>query len=193
MDKFEVLKELKMTDNVDYWSGEIVSQHSYVVCPAPTLPAAPTLGANHTPTSATMMKRMLKMKDGRTLKLVNDVRRIYDADKGDHHYQGKDVSMSNATHDLLNLLVQRIDYRNVILITLTEAAELLSVRRDHVNRKLDTLGGAIRVSGSTEGIKKGDIKIEINPAYGFRYERDAMPTARASAMNSWITTFLKQQ
>lgn len=185
---------LDLLDRVDFRTGELFESIAYVVTPSRLpLTAAPTLAAGATPTSASQMARLLVSKDGRTLKRINDVRRIYDADKGDHHYSGKAVSMTNAEYELINRLVQAIDYRNIIITPILEMAELLGVGRSHVHRKLAYLKGVVRVSGSTGGIRKGDIKVEINPAYGFRYERDALPTARASAMNHWISTFIRER
>lgn len=190
MDRFEVLKELGLIDQVNFWTGEITQRHSYAVRPMPALPAPPSLGLACTRMSTSRMERMLSNKDKRRLVRVNDVRRIYDADKGDHHYRGRTVGMTNAQHDLLNLLVQRIDYRNVIVGTLPELAQLLAVRPNHLNRKLSTLGGIIRVSGSTGGVRRGDLMIEINPAYGFRYEKDALPYVRAHVMERWIDSII---
>lgn len=174
-------------DRVDFRTGELFESIAYQPATSRlSLPAAPSLATVAGFTGQYQMERYLASKDGRTMKRVNDTRRIYDMDKGDHHLTGKPMVMSNRDYELINLLAQAVSYRNIILCTLSTAATLLQVSPKHVHRTLASLGGVVRVSTTREGIRKGHIKIEINPAYAFRYERDALESARANALNNWI-------
>lgn len=174
---------------IDYRTGEILSERRYE--PARWHgPAAPVPATVAELESATQMERFLQEKDQRQLKRINHCKRIYDTDKGDHHLEGRAVQMDNRTYARMSQLVERIDYRNIILTTPEDLAEYLGITKTNLHKTLSKLGILIRVEGPSQGIRKGSIRVRVSPAYGFRYESQGLTAAHSSAVQHWYRELL---
>ena len=173
-------------DRVDYRTGEILNGRRYITCPHE--PDTSALVPAFTPiTSVEGLERFFDHLDKRRLILRNDCRRLFDADKGNHHLHGTDIHLSPASYRLLSKLCDRLDYRNAIIAPVASLAASLGFRRPHLYRGLSSLGSLVRVHGS----RKGEIKIEVNPAYGFRYMAQDFGLARSASIQDWYQGLLQ--
>ena len=176
---------------VDYRTGEILEERVYASQPYETDRSAlsPCFTAC---TSHAALSRYMDGVDRRTLVLVNDCRRIYDLDKGNHHLYQRRIGFTSTQLVSLNRLVSRLDYANAIITTPTKLAASLCLHPKNIYRYLRTLKGMVRVLGPSEGMAQGSIKVLVSPAYGYRYPRAELATARAASLASWYRPALLQ-
>jgi len=188
MSQFQPLEDAR----VDLDSGELVVSRQYRSdrpYRADTQPVQPTFADIR---SIAGLRRFLDHVDRRTLVRANDCRRIYDRDKGNHHLQRRAIVFTNHQYGHLDRLVRQLDYANAVITTPVDLARRLGVRRNHLYRHLETLTPLVRVYGVREGMAKGSIRVDVSPAYGFRYPSPWFGLARAEAIQTWYLSLLQQ-
>lgn len=191
--KFEAYCLNELNDMVDYRTGEILTSRQYASQPMvrdDIDPIPPQFGAI---TSHTQMQRFMESKDRRRLEIFNACRSIYDMDKGKAVLEQSGVIFPTKMLLKLSRIVERIDYRNVIVTTPQELSDCVEVRFPNLHRELRSLRGLIRVHGTREGIAKGSIKVEVNPVYGFKYEASSMSYMRGEEIEIWYKSVAEDQ
>ncbi|MGM0694480.1 MAG: hypothetical protein ACQEUN_13880 [Pseudomonadota bacterium] len=178
----------ELDDMVDYRTGEILSTREYASMPMvweEKDPIPPPFGeiASHT-----QMQRFMASKDRRNLKLFNGCRSIYDMDKGRAAFERSGIVFPTKMMLKLSQLVERLDYKNAIVTTPLDLSTFLEVSHANLHRHLHSLNRLIKVRGSKEGIAKGSIKVEVSPAYGFRYETASLDYIRGEEVEFWYQT-----
>lgn len=183
-----VLRELQGL--VDFRTGEIVERLVYDTYPY--VPSTESLPPSFVDVASVHSRdRFMHHIDRRTLVVHNDTRRLYDADKGKHHYQGSAIGFSTQRLDKLNRLIQQLDYANSIVTTPYELARALRIERNNVYRYLASLGALVRVISPARGMAQGTLRVDISPAYGFRYSSAHCASARREAIASWYRPSLQ--
>jgi hypothetical protein len=175
---------------VNYRTGEIVERlvydsYPYVPCTEDIPPSFVDVASIHG------LDRFMHHIDRRTLVVRNDSRRLYDADKGNHHYQGSAIGFSTQQLNKLNQLIKQLDYANSIVTTPHELAQALRIERNNVYRYLASLGALVRVITPARGMAQGTLRVDISPAYGFRYFSTDFDIARRQAVVSWYRPSLQ--
>lgn len=106
-----------------------------------------------------------------------------DAALGVQFRQGVDCRISKPMMTLLLKLQDLVMYRNVILLTQAELACHLDVTKQNLLKTLSKLEcrGMLRVYTSRDGVRKGEIKLLLNPRVVFR----GYDTSRDAAIDTW--------
>ena len=78
--------------------------------------------------------------------------------------------MSKAQYANLKILIKLVDYTNIILISKAKLAKALKVDDNRLTRKLNQIKPYIQVV--TEGIRKGEIKIVVQPSLIFKCRKE---------------------
>lgn len=121
--------------------------------------------------------------DRRTLVTSDDLLAIYKEDAAQSRMNGTQLHFKKYQYKAMSKLVKIIDFRNIIIDTRANIAKALGVDKSNLIRDLNKLKGFLTYE--TEGMKKGEIKIEIAPMYGFRHQS---PRGR-----SWNVNFAKEK
>lgn len=177
----------ELGDTVDYWTGEIMEGRDYTTHP-------PSKIRNEAGTafsdivSHPQMEMFMSQKDRRRLKLFNNCRAIYDMDKGRACLEKSSATMSASTMEKMNRLINRLDYRNVIVARPREISHVLGIDHRNLYKHLRSLKGLVDWSGPSQGIKQGSVRVEVCPSYGFRYEAYLLDSAREKAVKAWYLT-----
>lgn len=184
MSTFEDLDGWLLEQAIDYRTGEMLDVRRYEVIPhAPDATAViPTFTDI---TSVAGLRRFLTHIDRRTLVRVNDCRRLYDQDKGNHHLHGTAIQFPTSRYGRLDRLVERLDYANSIITTPGDLARYLRVRRNNIYRYLSDLAPLIQVRGPRDGMARGSLRIDVSPAYGYRFPGEWFGLARQDAIAHW--------
>lgn len=175
---------------IDYRTGEILDQRAYAstAYQADTHTVLPSFDDVR---SVHQLEHFMAHIDRRTLVTVNDTRKIYDMDKGSHHLHGRQATFSNLQYARLNQLVSRLDYANSLITTPIALARFLRVRRDNVYRYLAPLGALVRIQGQRDGMAKGSIRVDLSPAYAYRYPKAELAASRQDAIEAWYRAILQ--
>lgn len=175
---------------IDYRTGEILDERTYASLPYRAQPD-PLLPSFANVRSVNQLGRFLAHLDQRTLVTVNDTRKLYDMDKGAHHLHGRQASFTNLQYARLNQLVSRLDYANSLITTPTALARHLRIHRNHVYRYLAPLGSLVRLQGHRDGMAKGSLRVDLCPAYAYRYPRAELRSSRQDAIEAWYRAILQ--
>lgn len=175
----------ELNDMVDYRTGEIMSSREYESMPVKWEDIKPTIPAIGSITSHAQMRRFMSSKDRRKLRLFNGCRGIYDIDKGKAWLDKSTAIFTTSMLERMFQLVERIDYMNTIVTTPQELCTSLKTRHSNLHRCLNSLGQLVRVNGPNDGLQKGNLRVEISPAYGFRYETSGFEYARKEKVVAW--------
>ncbi len=175
---------------IDYRTGEILAQRAYAstAYQAETHTVLPSFDDVR---SVHQLEHFMAHIDQRTLVTVNDSRKIYDMDKGSHHLHGHQATFTNLQYARLNQLASRLDYANSLITTPTKLARSLRIHRNHVYRYLVPLGVLVRVRGQREGMARGSIRVDLSPAYVYRYPKAELRASRQDAIEAWYRAILQ--
>ncbi len=102
-------------------------------------------------------------------------------------------TMTVAQFKVLRVLCDLIEYKNIIMITRSELCEKLECRDNHLNRKLKLVAPYIKVYNRKDGIRRGEIKIEVTPKFQYIFDMSWYDVARDDAIADWYyPTFTPQ-
>lgn len=183
----------ELNDMVDYRTGDILTTREYASHPMLREDRDRMLDPFGAIVSHTQMRRFMASKDRRRLNLFNGCRGIYDMDKGKACLEQGGIVFPTNLMLKLSSLVERIDYKNVIVTTPQDLSAWLEIKHTNLHRHLYSLKGLINVSGPREGVAKGSIKVKVSPVYGFRYEASDMDYVRGSEIEAWYLLALAKQ
>ena len=116
-------------------------------------------------TSINQMERFMESVDKRKLHRMNHSKSIHDMACGEAKRKGENLIFSVSQYRTIMKLVDNLQYRNLIFGSREELSKILGVTPGNVRRTLKKVESMLKV---TE-LKKGEYKIEISPAYGFRW------------------------
>lgn len=175
---------------IDYRTGEILDRRDYATTRYHPL-SEPVLPTFTDLRSVAGLSRFLDHIDRRTLVLRDDCRRLYDLDKGRHHLTGRSVAFPTSRYAKLTRLVRRLDYANSIITTPEDLVRHLRIHPKALYRYLGSLLPLVRVRGARDGMAQGTLRVDLHPAYGYRYPRDLIKQARSDAVQSWCRAILQ--
>jgi hypothetical protein len=122
--------------------------------------------------------------DKRKLVTYSATKHLHDSSCGAAVRGGGKAMFTLPQYKLLNKLIKALVYRNIVIGTKVSVAKKLGVEPKNLKRTLEVLDSLVVVQDV--GMSKGQIKILINPSYGFRYESDTINSARMSCERSWL-------
>ena len=71
-------------------------------------------------------------------------------------------------------------------------ANILGCSKNQLPRTLKNLEGTIKFETERQGMKRGHVKVIVNPAYGFKYPAKQLKYARGVALKSWMEDSIKK-
>ena len=125
--------------------------------------------------------------DKRTIIRINDVVKYHNHDCGVAERNGKKPYLSRHQAHLLERLVDKIIYRNVVYLSTESMCSFLNVSSKHIDRELKRLRGNIKIIPT----KRGEWRVEINPVYGWVYTRHGLFLTRQACIDSWVRGVIK--
>lgn len=142
---------------------------------------------------------MEAMVDKRTIRGPNhnDLLRFFESCLGHRalqHELFKDTGyMTVPQYKLLNALSQLVEYKNVIMVTREDLCEHLDCKDNNLIKKLNTVGDYIKVFTQREGVRKGEVKILINPMFFYIYEYGLYDKSRDGEVRKWYVEKAMEQ
>lgn len=122
--------------------------------------------------------------DKRRLTTISFTRMFHDMACGQAKRENTNIVFTVPQYKIMNKLIKGIRISNVIIGTKAEIANILGCKQCNINRALKPVSHLIRVE--TEGMSKGQMKIFVHPAYGFKYEKSLIYKARQLAISEWM-------
>lgn len=122
--------------------------------------------------------------DKRKVITIDHVRHFHDMNCG---AMVRDKAPNNFTlpaFKLMTKLVKNLDYANCILRSVSDMATLLGCGEKNIKRTLSVCGPLVRCADKKE-VKRGFVKLYINPAYGWKYENDVAYLTQQNAICDW--------
>lgn len=122
------------------------------------------------------------------MELFNDVDYWFNYEQGKAVLNKRKPTISVAMYKLLQVLVNNIQYRNVIIMNVETLSNTLHVDKRNLMTTINKLDKSfIRWESSKSNMNKGQFKILINPSYGFKYPINSLNYARERAVRQWLT------
>ena len=122
--------------------------------------------------------------DKRKLITYNGTRTLHDMACGQAKREKERVMFTVPQYKTLNKLIKGLVYSNIFVGAKSELANILVCKQCDIKRTLNTIKHLIRVQ--EDGMRRGEIKVLVHPAYGFRYESGIINIARRQAINDWM-------
>lgn len=110
-----------------------------------------------------------------------------------HELFGHIEGISVPQYRLLDSLGKIVQYKNVIMITRKDLCTHLKCRDDNLSKKLRLAEPYIKIFTQDTGIRKGEIKILINPKFFYIYEFDLYDLSRNKAIKEWYVDLMKSE
>jgi len=180
---------------VDVDTGEILTNYDdiYEVCEYKGASAKEKRYIKATsipPVSATCEEQVLdfmKYKlDGRVpMVTFSNNRTYFDADSGSARLERRPAHISKPQYKLLEKIVQNLTYRNVMIGNRKDIAKKLGLSESNLNTALKKVFGFVDVYTQRDGMRRGEIKIVIEPSIGFKYPYNSVMSARERAIMLW--------
>ena len=102
-------------------------------------------------------------------------------------------SMSVPQYKLLEKLGKLVEYKNIIMITRDDLCEYLNCKDNNLMKKLKPVSPYLKVYTQEDCIRKGEIKILINPKFFYIYEYGYYDMSREQEINKWYAEKLREQ
>ncbi|MCK2041948.1 hypothetical protein KZO83_04505 [Chromohalobacter sp. TMW 2.2308] len=117
--------------------------------------------------------------------IINDCLKIHSASKFYSFMNKRNTAkFTKGEYKKISLLVDQIDYENVILMTRKGLCELFGCKINNINRTLRNIDHLIEyeTSWGNDEVPRGYIRIVVNPAYGWK-QSDRL--TREQAIHKW--------
>lgn len=176
---------------IDTGTGELVAQYTETEVKYTSAERAYHAAGNVAPllmTSGNQLSDYIdKYIDKRKVVRRNDSLTVHDGVCGVAKRTGTAPHFTVPEFNKLFRLADGLMYRNLIIGTVEEVANLIGVSEAKVQRELQTLidKGLVRYFTSRSGMAKGHIKIIVNPTIGWVYESTFSAKARGEAIKEW--------
>ena len=126
-------------------------------------------------------------KKGNKMETFNDVDYWFNYEQGKAVLEKRKPSISVPMYKLLKLIVDNLQYRNIMIMNIQDTAKCLKVSDKHLKETLSKLSDDfIKCQSSRDGMYKGQFKILVNPSYGFKYPPNSLDSARSRAVRTWL-------
>ena len=127
----------------------------------------------------------------------NDLLRFFESCLGykvlKHELFENTTHMTVPQYKLLDKLGKLIEYKNVIMVTRKELCEYLGCKDNNLMKKLKLVGGYLKIYTQDDGIRKGEIKILMNPKFFYIYEYGLYDMSRDKEIQKWYADILREQ
>lgn len=124
--------------------------------------------------------------DKRKLVTFNNTRNIHDMACGIGVRANVKAVFTLPAYKTMNKLVQGLTLCNVVIGSKAEIAKILGCEQKNITQSLKPVKSLVRVV--TEGMAKGQMKILIHPAYGYKHQSDIINSSRNAAVRDWVKT-----
>lgn len=138
-----------------------------------------------------MQKFMSVMVDKRKIRKSNsnDLLRFFESCLGykalDHELFGDKEVMTIPQYRLLERLGPLVKYKNVIMTTREELCTTLNCRDKDFSRVMKTISGYVKVFTQRDGIRRGEVKVLVHPAFFYTYSYSLYDKSRKEAIADW--------
>lgn len=184
---------------VDENTGEILEIGYETVPYKHTEDIAPTVFLSGVRSVDDMDKFMKEMVDKRKIRGSNhnDLLRFFESCLGHkalkHELFERTAHMTVPQYKLLNKLGALIEYKNVIMITRKDLCDHLGCRDNNLMKRLKPVEGYLKIYTQEDGIRRGEIKILMNPKFFYVYEYGWYDMSRDKAIKQWYADMLEEQ
>lgn len=86
----------------------------------------------------------------------------------------------------MNKLIKNLTLLNVVIGSKAEIAKILGCEQKNILRTLKPVASLVRVV--TDGMAKGQMKILVHPAYGYKHQSDIINASRNACVRDWVRT-----
>lgn len=121
--------------------------------------------------------------DKRKLVTFNNTNELHNMSCGNGVRNGEKSVFTLPQYKVMNKLIKNLVLANVVIGSKAEIAKILGVEQKNINQTLKTVSHLVRVV--TENMDKGQIKILVHPAYGFKHESGVINKTRNAAVKDW--------
>lgn len=117
----------------------------------------------------------------------NDLDYWFNYEQGKAKREGRQPQFTIPMYKLMKILIENLHYKNLYIDTRENLAEALGCTVNKINTVLSKLDkGFIRVDKAS----KGNIRIMINPAYGFKCNEQSMDYMRRASIDVWLSDWV---
>lgn len=138
--------------------------------------------------SVASLNKFLESFDKRKLVVCNNLKDLFDSAAGVALRTNTKSLMSGKQYDILNTVISNLSYRNFLVCKTKDMAKMLDVEPKNVKAKLKTCSAYLTLGRA----KHGEIKVYVNPVYGYKHLSDTINMSRLSAIKDWQTFFHTQ-
>ena len=86
----------------------------------------------------------------------------------------------------MNKLIKNLALHNIVIGSKAEIAKILGCEQKNILRTLKPVSNLVRIQ--TEGMAKGQMKILVHPAYGYKHQSDTINSSRNACVRDWVKT-----
>lgn len=114
----------------------------------------------------------------------NDLDYWFNYEQGKAKREGRQPTFTIPMYKLMKLLIENLHYKNLYIDTRENLANALGCTVNKINTVLNKLDkGFIKVDKAS----KGNIRIMINPAYGYKCNEQSMDYMRQASLDVWLS------
>ncbi|MBG23702.1 MAG: hypothetical protein CMF22_10300 [Idiomarinaceae bacterium] len=104
----------------------------------------------------------------------------------DKEFFHAEETMTTTQYRILRTLCDMVQYRNVFITTQEELCRRLGCVQNNLKRKLRQVEPYINTYTSRDGIRRGEIKVEVNPKFVYICEMGYYDMSRNKAIDEWF-------
>ena len=118
------------------------------------------------------------------METYNDLDYWFNYEQGKAKREGRQPQFTIPMYNLMKLLIENLHYKNLYIDTRDNLASMLGCTVNKINSVLNKLDrGFIKWDKAS----KGNIRIEISPAYGYKCNAHSMDYMRRSNLDVWLS------
>ena len=122
--------------------------------------------------------------DRRRMVTYNGTKDLHNMACGQAKREKEKIIFTLPQYKTINKLIKAIVYSNIFVGAKSELSKVLGCKVSDIKRSLYTVRHLVRVQEA--GMVKGQIKVFVHPAYGFRWESGGINSARRQAVYEWL-------
>lgn len=124
--------------------------------------------------------------DKRKLVTYNNTNNLHDAACGIGVRNKVKSVFTLPQYKTMNKLIKGLSLCNVVIGSKAEIAKILVCEQKNILRTLKPVSNLVRIQ--TEGMAKGQMKILVHPAYGYKHQSDVINASRNACVRDWVRT-----
>lgn len=117
------------------------------------------------------------------MKTFNDLDYWFNYEQGQAKLEKRNPVFTVPMYKIMKALIDNLHYRNLYIDSRENLSKVLGCSVNKINSKLSLLDRSlVKVSKAS----KGNIRIEVNPCYGFKYKALDLNYARELQVKTWL-------